>query len=123
MNTPLFDRYLSVKDFYPENKVTYFSPNSTISVANKEMEALIFTFDENAKLVKCNYKENLFYSGKGRDVNEVTLPDDLANIYHEIKMEMDLDAKNLKAVQPIEQPIEDVTKEETETDYDEPELD
>lgn len=94
-NTALFERYESIKKYYPDCRTSYFSPNNTISIANENLNTLVFKFDAQANIVSCNYKEGLYLTGKGTPVEDVALPKDLAEIYKEVKAGMDKDASKL----------------------------
>ena len=79
--TPLYEKYQSLKETLGGTyRLSYFSPNNTISIANEKLQAIVCFFDERGEFLSANYKENLFDHGKGVPANEATLPADLTEI-------------------------------------------
>jgi len=112
--TPLFEKYETIKNQISDYRISYFSPNNTISIANEKLQAVILYFDDNGNYRDCFYKENLFNTGKGQPFNDVafSIPDDLKEIKGRIENNADLTGIAKVYVNEVtEKPVEEIVKE------------
>ena len=106
----VYQKYLELMGKYSNLAVSFFSPNSSVTLINDKKNGVTFCFkEEGAKLSvdKVYYKENVYAMGRGEVASRESIPSDFLPVFDDL-----LNGFSPKEVEAVKaEPVTDIQAE------------